>query len=359
MASLSVQRCRVSALGEPEREQWRALAERAVEPNPFLEPELLVPAVEQLDGGARVEMLVVRDGERWLGCVAVRTQPKWSSLWLPAVRTWRNPYGFLDIPLVDRDALPAVAEALAGAVRAWPGRAFLVVEHGSDGPIADALLSARRRGPRPLAFARAQRAALFRRSQDDYVSSFVSGKRRRELGRTRRLLERETGGVVRLVDATDDPAATDRFLALEGAGWKGRAGTALASDPAHERFLRRAAAGFAARGRLRMLELRCGEQVVAALLCVVAGRTLFTLKIGYDETLASGAPGVLLLVDVASWFHAQADLDRVDSCADPDHPTINRLWPDRRPLVSLVLPAAGPLGRAAVAVAGRRKPERS
>ncbi|WP_367916808.1 hypothetical protein, partial [Leadbetterella sp. DM7] len=81
----------------------RALAARAVEANPFLEPELLVPAGAHLEGGERVELLVVRDGERWRGCLAVRTQPKWSALWLPCVRSWRNPYGFLDTPLVDRD----------------------------------------------------------------------------------------------------------------------------------------------------------------------------------------------------------------------------------------------------------------
>ena len=88
------------------------------------------------------------------------------------------------------------------------------------------------------------------------------------------------------------------------------------------------------------------------------GDALFAVKIGYDESLRQGTPGVLLLADLATWFHEHTDADLLDSCAVPDHALINRLWPDRRDLTTLVLPARGPLGRAAKAFDTRGRARR-
>ncbi|MDO9407228.1 GNAT family N-acetyltransferase [Patulibacter sp.] len=352
-------RLRLRDVGPAEEAAWGALAARAIEANPFFLPGMLLPAARHLDGGGDAELLVVADGDRWLACVPVVRRPKFSDLLLPGVRTWNHPYVFLWTPLVDRDAVDAVARALVGAPGAWRARAYVALEAIEDGAVARALLAAPAAGATaPFVHRTFSRAALRRRPQDDYVTSHLSGKARRELGRTRRKLAQELGAEPELVDASDDDAAFDRFLALEAGGWKGRAGSALTSDPAHAAFSRDVWADFRGRGAAHLLELRCGDRATASVLCLRAGDALFAVKIGYDESLRQGTPGVLLLADLATWFHEHTDADLLDSCAVPDHALINRLWPDRRDLTTLVLPARGPLGRAAKAFDTRGRARR-
>ncbi len=354
-APVTVRRVRVRDVSPRDRAAWTALADDAVQPNPFFRPELVEPAAAHLPGGHRAALLVVAAGERWLGCVPVRTQPKWSDLLLPCLRTWTHPYCFAWTPLVRRGAVPVVARALRGAARR-AGRAFLALENATDGPLVDALLDAGPGGP--FVHGGYERAVVRRRPEDTYVAEHVGGKHRRELRRTRRILERAVGAPLALVDAGADPDAAERFLALEAGGWKGAAGSALASDPAHERFFRAVHAGFARRGAAHVLELRGGDRTTAAVFCVSDGDEVFALKIGYDEELGRGAPGVHLMADLASWFHAHPAWALLDSCAVPDHPMINGLWPDRRGHRTPILPAGGPAGAAVRALDRRARPRR-
>jgi len=358
-ATLELERIPLHAVGPADEAAWHALAGRAAESNPFFLPELLLPAARHLEGGDDAELLVVRDSARWLACVPVLTRPKFSDLLLPCVRTWNHPYGFLWTPLVDQGAVDAVARALVEAPGRWRARAFVALEAIEDGTLADALLDGPSAGSTPpFRHSGFSRAALRRRPQDDYVTSHLSGKARRELGRARRILAEELGGEPRLVDVTDDDGAADRFLALEAGGWKGRAGSALASDPRHAAFFRAVWEGFRARGDGHLLELRTADRVAASILCLGMDDALFAVKIGVDESLRRGTPGVLLLADLATWFHEHTDADLLDSCAVPDHSLINRLWPDRRDLMTVVLPARGPLGRAVAKLDARGRPRR-
>lgn len=359
-APLTLERIPLRAVGPADEMAWRSLAGRARESNPFGLPAYLLPAARTLEGGEETDLLVVRDGSRWLGCVALRTRPKFSDLLLPCVRTWNHPYAFLWTPLVDRDAVDGVAAALVRAPSRWRARAFVALEGIADGPLADALLDAPAAGgTAPFVHGGLSRAAIVRRPHDDYVASHASGKRRRELRRTRRVLSELLGDEPRLVDATDDPEAAERFLALEAGGWKGDAGSALASDPRHAAFFRAVWDGFRARGAAHILELRGARRVAAAVFCVSTGDTVFSLKLGVDEALHRGAPGVHLMADLASWFHERTDADLLDSCAVPEHPMMDELWPDRRELTTVVLPARGALGRAAGALDARVRSRRA
>ncbi|MSW51069.1 MAG: GNAT family N-acetyltransferase, partial [Actinobacteria bacterium] len=299
----TTERLRLADLGAADLRAWSALAERAGEDNAFGLPEYLRPAALHLAGGDAVDLLVVRDGDRWLACVPLVGRVKFSDLLVPCARTWNHPYAFLWTPLVDRDATDVVAVALAGAPALWRGRGSVVLEAIADGPLAAAL---RALGPGTLVHGVQQRAAVVRRPQDDYVSGHLDGRARREHARTRRILARELGGAPAFVE-TDDDEALDRFLVLEAAGWKGAAGSAMASDPSHEAFLRAVWRGFRARGAAHLLELRHGPRVAASVLCVRAGDTIYSLKTAHDETLRRGAPGVQLMADLATWFHEATD----------------------------------------------------
>ena len=73
---------------------------------------------------------------------------------------------------------------------------------------------------------------------------------------------------------------------------------------------------------------------------LTAGDCRYAFKVAFDEEFRKQAPGAQLIVEVAENPPADAAAF-VDSCSDPDNETLNRLWPDRRALVSVVLARPG------------------
>jgi hypothetical protein len=322
---------------------WRDLAARAAEPNPFLDPAVVLPAVRHLPGGERVRLLTARRGDHWIGAVPVRAARRWRRYPLPCTVAWSHPYCFLGTPLLAADDQERAARAIVSAPDALDGHPLVLETVRTDGPVAQALREAA--DDRFIyALHTEQRAALDRRPVDDYVDSHRSGKRRREAKRLRNRLARELGAPAELRDLGASPRAVERFLALEAAGWKGAEETALASDPAHAAFFREVCAAPTATVQTHLLELGGPERAAAMLFTLVAGDTAFAVKLAHDETLAAGAPGVQLMADSAGWFHARTTAQRFDSCASPDNPMINALWPDRRPIATLAIPGTGARG---------------
>ncbi len=348
-------------LDERTLERWRDLACSAVEPNPFLEPELAVPAARHLDSGTAF-LLVVGEGDRWDACLAVARR-RWRGLSVPVVASWKHPYCFLGTPLVRSDRVEQAVAALVG--RGLPRLRtglFALDRFGADGQVAgtlDALFASRRNSLD--VYAGHDRAALRRRPGPDYLDD-MRPHHRRELGRLRRRLEGETGSV-RVVDSAGDPAAVERFLRLEGKGWKGRTGTAFASSSRHAAFLFEVCRNFAGAGRLELLEMTAGGTTVAMKCNLLAGDAVFCFKIAFDEEWARFSPGVLLEVENVERFHA-GEATWMDSCADPDNAMINRLWPDRRRISTLLVPCGGAFGQssrlgARVILAARRRKGRA
>ena len=307
---------------------WRALAARAREPNPFFEPEFVLAAHDAFGGPA--QLLVSEHGGRWAGCVPVRR------LAPGVLRTWCHAYCFLGTPLVDRDRIDEVAADLVGAARL-----LILDRQRADGPVADALARALdARGVVPFYESGHERATLRRRPDGDYLDG-MRPHRRREFRRQARRLEEELGATLEARDVSGDASAPERFLALESSGWKGRAGTALGSQPQHASFFRRICAEFGALGRLQMLEMTAGERVVAMKCNLAAGDGIFCFKIAHDEELNRFSPGVQLEIAHVDRFHADRDERWADSCAAPDNQMINRLWPDRGAIVTYAVSRPG------------------
>ena len=58
---------------------WRALAAEAAEPNPFFEPEALLPAARYLRRHP-VELLIVQDTDGWIAAVPVERRIRYGKL---------------------------------------------------------------------------------------------------------------------------------------------------------------------------------------------------------------------------------------------------------------------------------------
>ena len=79
----------LAAISSQDVAEWRSLARRSIEPNPFHEPEYLLPLARGLGQEKQVGMLVVRDGPEWQACLPVRLG-HWHRIPAPAIWNWQG-----------------------------------------------------------------------------------------------------------------------------------------------------------------------------------------------------------------------------------------------------------------------------
>ena len=137
---------------------------------------------------------------------------------------------------------------------------------------------------------------------------------------------------------TSSTAWCDAFLALEKAGWKGGAGTALACAARDRGLLPRGrrAARWAA-GRLQFLRLDLDGRPIAMLVNFLTPPGAFSFKTAFDEDYARFSPGVLIQLENLDILD-RGDIAWMDSCAAEDHPMIDSLWRERRAIVRVTVP---------------------
>lgn len=327
---------------------WQDLAMRALEPNPFHEPDFVIPALHHLANGKNIALLVVRRGNQLDALLPVqRFKATRHSPPVPTLSAWSHPYQFLGTPLVDADRAREALSAILNPPLAVRGAAlFFSARWMSDDGVFRAALEdvLHQRGRGPYRWTTGTRAVLTRSN-----TSIVGSERRyKQVRQYRRLLERDVGWV-RVVDRSGDPKAVEDFLALEASGWKGREGTALASQISHAQFFRDVCARFASAGTLHLVSLETPRGTLAMECHLRTGRGSFLFKIAYDERFSHYRPGLLLLLDTMESFNSSS-LEFIDSCADPTNKVFNRFWPDRRCVSTIIAPLDGHVSKGAVAL---------
>ncbi|GAA4915179.1 CelD/BcsL family acetyltransferase involved in cellulose biosynthesis [Actinomycetospora succinea] len=314
--------------------RWRDLERRALEPNPFLAPQMLLPAARHLGAPPSLRLVTAEQDGRTVFLLPVADATPHAMAPVPrpvplrragvvgcvGLRTWLHPYCFLGTPLVDPDVdVDRLWDTVLGALPALRPTPWLdLPKIPADGPVGRSLRRAVATRPTRCT-SLGDRSFARRRPQPTYLAEWMSSKGRSELNRKRRVLQRGLGADVATVEqGREDPAgAVARFLELEAAGWKGRAGTAMAVRPGHGRFLQEMADGFAADGRLLGFALEAGPRVLARSIAITAGGGVFGFKRAFDEEFARSSPGTLLDVDLLDWFHGQPDLQWIDTSSDP------------------------------------------
>ena len=180
-----------------------------------------------------------------------------------------------------------------------------------------------------------------------YFEATLSGKKRKELRRQfTRLSELGDVRIERSTNADGLDIWIERFLALELAGWKGLAGSALAATPATAHMFRESLYGAALRGKLERLTLSLDGVPIAMLATFLAPPGAFSFKTTFDERYARYSPGVLLQRENLAILE-RSDIDWSDSCAAADHPMIDHIWRERRAIGRISIAIGGRLRRAA------------
>jgi CelD/BcsL family acetyltransferase involved in cellulose biosynthesis len=347
----------LAALGEIDG-AWQALAQRALEPNVFYAPAFAgaAAAVFGHDVGAVLAWSAEGAGERLIGLFPARLDRRRYGPLLPLLRGWTHPFAPLGLPLVDREQAPVAIDAWLDHIIAAPGLPKLLMlpllpTEGAFAQTLRAALAARDAVALPLA---AHRRALLKPAGDraGYLATAISSKKRKELARQRRRLGNGDGTVDFTIASqpADVLAALDDFLALEAAGWKGRAGTAAMQNAALRAFMTEAAHALAGDHGIEIARLAAAGHTVAAALVLRSGDTAWFWKIAYDESAARGSPGVQVALDLTRALLADESLAAVDSCAVENHPMIDHLWRERLALADHLI-ALDPATRRALPIA--------
>jgi hypothetical protein len=142
----------------------------------------------------------------------------------------------------------------------------------------------------------------------------------------------------------------EEFLHLEASGWKASEGTALRINANELAFVREAAQVGFARSQMLMQGLFLDGRPVAMLLSFLAGIGGFTFKTAYNEEFAKFSPGVQIMLDFLGCLHSDSRHAWMDSCAEPNHPMINRLWKDQRVIESVLVSTGNWLGDLVISV---------
>jgi hypothetical protein len=316
-------------------ERWDRLAERASEPNPFCESWFL-RASHRAFPWAKVGLLCLVSGDDLLALMPLHRPDRYYGRPVPHIANWLHPNCFIGAPLVVRGAEHVFWQALLSWCDDHAGLALFlhIAALPLDGALHAALVDTLARQSRPSAVVfRTQHVVLqSTMSAEDYFIASLSGKKRKELGRqARRLGELGALAFRRQDDDADLEPWIAQFFALEAAGWKGHAGSALACDPATRGLFAEALGGAARRGRLERIALTLDDRPIAMLANFLAPPGAFSFKTAFDESLAAYSPGVLLQRENLALMERDG-IEWVDSCATQDHPMIAHIWRERRPV---------------------------
>jgi len=334
---------------------WRILADRALEPNPYFEPDFLLLSARHFPGYADTRLVVVEDGDAFRGLLPVA---QFVRRRIPPARVAMTigvptAVSALSTPLVDRDCPDEAVETLidglgaAAARRGWPGIVSLDM-FGSDGPVAEALHRACAARRRPVFAKEAWVRGMVTRS--GRWGNPLAGDRKRETARKQRKLARDLGADVRLAERTLDPSAVDEFLRMEASGWKGRdGGRAFARWAETTAWFRDWHECWTAAGRVHVLSLEVGDASIAMQYFVRAGAGLFYFRTAYDEEYGRYAPGAVLLTLAMQHLFEHTDAEWLDSSTNKNNGFLLEMMPELRHIEMLLIGAGGALDRRLVA----------
>ena len=356
LSAYEIERAGFTPLAEVPVREWRALSERAIEPNGYYLPAWELAVNTSARGRTGVSAL-----SAWREAPPNELAPSELPLaepmligLLPVVSLWRackiplpalasaSPYGTLCTPLVDRTLTEPAIRGLMRQARASGARALILRDVSLNGPAMKAFAHLLRQdGLQPLMLHSHLRACLdARRPADEVLHDALSAKKLKELRRQRNRLAEEHGAVRFEIARSVDEVATaiETFLALEASGWKGKRGTALAQNEGDVSFIRQATRGLAETGQCEIVTMHAGDAPVAAAIVLRHQDRAFYFKLGIDEAFSKFSPGVQLTLDLTRHLCADAVLVTADSTASAHHPMINPIWRGRLRIGDVIIP---------------------
>ncbi|WP_019905064.1 GNAT family N-acetyltransferase [Methylobacterium sp. 77] len=319
---------------------WDALMERALTTHPHYSRHVIAAHHAAGLADASLAFVAVRGEGGLEALMPFRSRRDISGLGLNVTRPFLSPFITQTCPLVadGPDVTGTLDLLVAGLRNASAGRPWRWPLLPAETRLGRGLLAAMdRAGWVHGVVGRFQRPIVERR---DSYAAFLDGhphrSRMKDLRRRHRRLSKH-GSLSLGVATHGDPLidAVTGFLSLERAGWKGRAGTALACDPQHEAFARALFADGGGPIGLRADTLLLDGRPLSISLALLAGETATLLKTTYDENARSHAPGLLLEARIIEAMHETGFARRLDS-ATLAGSVLENLYPDREAICEII-----------------------
>lgn len=317
---------------------WEDLCRRSVEDNVYYSPRYARALLDSVERDQGVALAVVWDGPMLLALLPFTRSNVAVPMLQPAAQAWHCKFITSCMPLLDRHRTMEAAEALVNVLASVSKAEWIIRFLNIEGETCRAMTAALRQKGLPCSFAgRFQRASLTADATfDEHMNQHVSAKRRKDIARNRRCLEKlgkVTHETHRCGEGLD--RAIQAFLRIEAGGWKGRRGTALACDENTRKFAIEAFTGEQAHSICRADVLTLDGTAIAVSLVTLAGRTGFAVKCCYDEAYRKCGAGILLEVEVIRSFLTENWADRLDAATGGAH-VIDNFWPGRVDVADLV-----------------------
>lgn len=330
---------------------WHDLSRRPLVDNLFYDPDYALPAADAFGRGVQVALVGDRapeePGLRLVAAWPLRVKRWRWGLPLLLAMGWMHDFGIFGAPLLDGAEPGRALDALVFGLRRLIGPRLMLTHVPTSGPFADLLSDwLSRNRLRHARFWAHERAFLDLTGRDAATRAaylgHLSSRKQRKL---RQAWDRLSADGPVTFETIREPAALsaaiDDYIALEGAGWKGARGTAIAGDAVQTRMMRAFVARLGARGSVRIDRLRRDGRTLAAVVSFTTRGQLWSLKISYDSAVARHSPGALAFHRLTQAILTEPALITADSCAPPDYPLPETFWTERRALAHILVEAQG------------------
>ena len=335
------------------RAELDQLTADSAETNVFYESILAEPAVRSFGAGRRLELVLVYRSDpgapqwpaRLCGFFPFERPTSYWGLPVATLVSFQHMHCFLCTPLVRRDdAERTVAAALDWLIGESGATLVELRSIAAEGVVHQLLVEQLHARRRTLWVRDWSTRAFFKPAEDaeSYLRRAISGLALKEVRRKEKRLGEQGRLRWRELEPGEDAAPWLRaFVELEASGWKGRERSALACSESEQEFFVNAATAAHDLGQLMVLGLFLDDRPLALKCNFLSGDGGFAFKIAFDEAYRAFSPGFLLEIENVRRLHRRPDIRWMDSCADAEHAMINRLWPARRTMAT-VLFATGP-----------------
>jgi len=189
-----------------------------------------------------------------------------------------------------------------------------------------------------------ERGAIVRRDEDHYWEKAITAKRRHDIKRRKRALERDHGGSVVLRDRSADQQFIPEFIDFESNGWKGQAGSGgrgLQVSTGAADWFSEVFGELQRQHRVIFHSLEIGEDVLYMSACLSSGDTMFCWRDAYAEKWARYGTGFLGRLAAMELFNGRPQLAYLDTTTIPEYATTTAMYPDRRRISALVIAVGG------------------
>jgi hypothetical protein len=318
--------------------RWAELCASSVEDNVYYTPGYAQALLNTIERDTNIHFALAWDGTSLIGLLPF-TQPR---LPVPLVgatsQAWQSKYTFSCTPILHESNPGGAADILLEAMKSVGEHEWIIPVVNTHGLACQAMLAALTRAGYSSLFLNQFQRASFEPivTFEQHMQSGISAKRRRDLARNRRRLEKLGRiGHRTYTFGADLSGAVAQFLTVEASGWKGRSGTALACRDDTKQFAIEAFTKVDDNSTCRVDVLTLNDTPIAAGVIVFTGRTGFTVKCAYDETYASYSAGLLLELEVVRSFLSEKWAERLDAATEDAH-VIDSLWPARIEVADLL-----------------------